>query len=502
MALTSSTLLPSQDALLNRLQHISLYGQQLIVLTGVKGSGKSTLSTALLTQLDAFSSAWVVCPKHCDSAEIRRKILVQLLTEPIFDDETPLPETLLRLSAVLPSAICIVLDDANYIPLEIWAECIVLSRMSFPGKTLNVTLTSTTDFLDEVLQQLPAEQRTLVLPLEIEPITIAEREQLYYSLLNRSEAQPFTPPEIVKDQLEQQDGTPKAVVTLLELALNDDIATAASPSKVMHWIIGVTITLTLLALLWFGVKPNLGFVPTTDVKHTLDGQNSAVVFAGENVFNTPFLQHYAERILKAYKPIEPFQTPQAKTPANYVALAAKLTPASVAAIEPYQQTVVEQRVADQNTQTGSQNALSRTVATHQPLSIAPEKVEMSRHIETFTVTPITALVDSAPQAELTSKPAFAVKPTHGFTLQLASVKQVDSLARILTRLNGETELKVARYQNRWVVLFGHFTYIKQAKEQSLKLTTSYDLPTPWIRKWQDLSQYELQDPLPAREISQ
>ena len=76
MSLTGSTLLPSQEALLNRLQHISLYGQQLIVLTGEEGAGKTTLVTALLTELEEFSSALVICPKYCDSAEIRRKILV------------------------------------------------------------------------------------------------------------------------------------------------------------------------------------------------------------------------------------------------------------------------------------------------------------------------------------------------------------------------------------------------------------------------------------------
>lgn len=119
MTFQTAILLPSQESLLHRLQHVVLYGQQLTVLTGETGAGKTTLATALVDTLDDVSSALVVCPQHVDSAEIRRKILVQLLTEPVFDDELPLPETLLRLGDALPSHSHIVLDDAQYLPLEL-----------------------------------------------------------------------------------------------------------------------------------------------------------------------------------------------------------------------------------------------------------------------------------------------------------------------------------------------------------------------------------------------
>ncbi|MFT6258023.1 MAG: DamX protein, partial [Cellvibrionaceae bacterium] len=40
-------LLPTQEALIQRLQHIASYSEQLLVICGDNGSGKSTLTAAL-----------------------------------------------------------------------------------------------------------------------------------------------------------------------------------------------------------------------------------------------------------------------------------------------------------------------------------------------------------------------------------------------------------------------------------------------------------------------
>lgn len=221
MTLNSSFLLPSQDALLQRLQHVVLYGQQLTVLTGDDGCGKTSILTALVEELTEVSSAFVTCPMHCDSAEIRRKILVQLLSEPAFDDEIPMPETLLKLASSLPAASHIVLDDAHYLPLEIWAECIVLSQLSLNGRRITVTLSTTSQYLDSVIAQLP-ENDVPILPMVVEPLDNEEREGLYYILLSRSEQVPFTPRDIVTEQLAKQNGLPAEVVSLFELALNGE----------------------------------------------------------------------------------------------------------------------------------------------------------------------------------------------------------------------------------------------------------------------------------------
>ena len=472
MSFTGSTLLPSQEALLNRLQHISLYGQQLIVLTGEEGAGKTTLVTALLTELEEFSSALVICPKYCDSAEIRRKILVQLLADPVFDDELPLPETMLRAAAALPSASCIVLDDAHYIPLEIWAECIVLSQMSFAGKTVNITMTCPVEFLNDVLQQLPVDQRQLLLPLDIEPIDSVEREGLYYTLLSRSEAQPFTPRDIVKNRLEMQSGTPKEVVLLLELALNGEAEEALPSSRFKRPLIVAAIALIVVFVAWFFREAEQESEPVTEV-----------VFAGAPVLTSPFLADYGEQLLAEHfivleKPrliedevdndknfVTELETQQAGKPRH----------SDVLAVEP---------LAD------SEEVMAEIV---EPAA--------SQTIETFSIKEIEAPTPSNQQKDITASINVQQKPTHGYTLQLASVKRLDSLARMLDKIAQQDGVKVARYRSRWVVLLGEFVTLSEAREQSLKLTANGNISAPWIRKWQDLTEYELQDSVPTREIN-
>ncbi|MEZ9198861.1 AAA family ATPase [Shewanella sp. 10N.286.54.B9] len=472
MSFTGSTLLPSQEALLNRLQHISLYGQQLIVLTGEEGAGKTTLVTALLTELEEFSSALVICPKYCDSAEIRRKILVQLLADPVFDDELPLPETMLRAAAALPSASCIVLDDAHYIPLEIWAECIVLSQMSFAGKTVNITMTCPVEFLNDVLQQLPVDQRQLLLPLDIDPIDSVEREGLYYTLLNRSEAQPFTPRDIVRNRLELQRGTPKEVVLLLELALNGDAEEALPSSKFKRPLMVAAITFVVLFLVWFFRESEQESEPVTEV-----------VFAGAPVLTSPFLADYGEQLLaEHFIVLEKNRLIEDKVGSDKIFVseleseqADKLHHSDVLAVEP---------LAD------SEEVMAEIV---EPAA--------SQTIETFSIKEIEAPTPSNQQKDITASINVQQKPTHGYTLQLASVKRLDSLARTLDKIAQQDGVKVARYRSRWVVLLGEFVTLSEAREQSLKLTANGNISAPWIRKWQDLTEYELQDSVPTREIN-
>ncbi|ABZ78620.1 Sporulation domain protein [Shewanella halifaxensis HAW-EB4] len=472
MSFSGSALLPSQDALLHRLLHLSLYGEQLMVLTGEDGAGKTTLATALLNELEHHSSALVICPKHCDSAEIRRKILVQLLSDPVFDDEIPLPECLLSVVDSLPAESCIVLDDAHLLPLDIWAECIVLSQIYLSGKSIKILMTSPIEFYNDVADQLPEPLLEQVLPIHIEPLEQTEREGLYYTLLSRSEQQPFTPRDIVKNRLEMQLGTPKEVVGLLELALNGEQVQLPQKSRLKMIIIVSTLCLIALLASWLLIDSHE--VPD-DVK--AKKVEFAINLSQRGGLDNRFLIEYAERVLKHYSPTSSF----------VISNSDQLEPSGdiAAAVTTYKAKQITTFTAEQQEPVNATAPQSSDKPNEVPPKVIDNRVEAASMVE---------------QDNLVTKSARASRPIAGYTLQLVSVKKLDSLRNTLLRLEDIPQVKVARYKKRWVVLLGEFSSRKIAQEQSALLMAKTGISEPWIRSWHNLNEYELQDVLPTREI--
>ena len=482
MTFQTSILLPSQESLLHRLQHVVLYGQQLTVLTGDDGAGKTTIVTALVDELDAVSSALVTCPQHVESAEIRRKILVQLLSEPLFDDEITLPETLLELSDSLPTSAHIVIDDAHYLPLEVWAECIVLSQMLLTGKSISLTLTAPNYFLSELLTQLPESQHQLLLPMAIEPLPDVEREALYYSLLHRSEQTPFTPRDIVRDQLQQQQGLPSEVVTLLYLALHGEPEKVKSNPWLLPCIIAAVVIFTASIGYFFVAsgEDSSGFSREQTVSSVRAGQEN---YAYGEALLFPYFSQRQQWIDTELLTVEGTDIhDENNTDVD-------------AAIE--LDDIVINSDNQQTTNDGSSNQSTSTIDDE------PETGETDE-VEVFAVSPTALPTEVASQiamVEDTSSTELALEhPSSGYTLQLASVNKPESLDEIIDRLDSTKEMKVARYKQRWVILYGQYESFVQARNAADRLQQEMGLQSPWLRMWADLSQYQLQQGLPSREI--
>lgn len=462
--------------MLHRLQHVVLYGQQLTVLTGDDGAGKTTIVTALVDELDAVSSALVTCPQHADSAEIRRKILVQLLSEPLFDDELPLPETLLDLTDSLPTSSHIVIDDAHYLPLEVWAESIVLSQMLLPGKSISLTLTAPTCFLSELLTQLPESQHQLLLPMVIEPLPDVEREALYYALLHRSEQTPFISRDIVRDQLQRQQGLPSEVVKLLYLALHGEPIKA----KVRPWVLP-----SILGLMAIIIACAAYFLMATDddLSDFSPEQTVTSVRASQDNFA------YGESLLLPYF-MQRQQWDESERVIEQLANLHDEKDVGVGPIDPFLDTVNRQVIDE---------------ALIEPIAYAEIETAASDKVEVFAVTttqiPKEITEKQAPSVTDEQKVADkAISSVSGYTLQLASVKKLESLDEIINKLDSVEQIQVARYKQRWVILYGQYDSVQQARSEANRLQRERGIQSPWLRMWADLSQYQLQQGLPTREI--
>ncbi|MDT3281030.1 AAA family ATPase [Shewanella scandinavica] len=482
MTFQGSVLLPSQEALIQRMHHVASYSDQLLVLSGVSGSGKTTLVTGLATDFDESNAAFVICPMHADNAEIRRKILVQLISSPIFDDDIPLADTLLRLASTQTKPLHIIIDDAHLLPKALWAECIILNQIQCAGKNIAVTLTVPPAFLADLLPQLPEQLRRQILPISIEPLTMPEREALYQTLLRYSEQNPFTPREIVRSQLEKQTGTPQEVVNLLDKALHS--APEKTSSLVKYKAVMVTAVSMLLALgIWFGVTQPFS-------------EEQALEAATYPAIDSPAFLSYGQKVLTPYFTLRAEQLKLAAETAKVIEIETAEAKTEQA-VDPLSEFHGEapHPVPDDAALVSVGEVSSKSFGEDKP----PEETKSQAKVaEIQPVTAATAKVEKP----ITKVFFDTQKPLKGYTIQIASVAQLDTLRSTLKSIEHVEGVRVARHKQRWVVLVGNYSNSKSASNAAAQLVKEYHLDQPWVRKWADLKDYQLEESLPNREISE
>lgn len=460
-------LLPTQEALVQRLQHIASYSEQLLVICGSNGSGKSTLTAALASELDDYNSALIICPQHADSAEIRRKILVQLISAPIFDDERPLMDTILQVQSSLKKPLHIIIDDADLLPKDIWAECILLSQIYCAGKPVAVTMTITPSFWHTLVADLTDDTREKLLPVTIEPLSVAERDGLYQSLLLRSQQTPFIPREIIHKQLEKQQGTPAEVVELLALALEEPEIDKPS----WHFLTKLSVFLAAIS-----VCVAIGFVvnrlssnpivtsmqPTLTVKESLEREKA-----------NQYLIEYANNILNVYLSNRQLKltTPDVEQPDNLLVESQNIVDASDVVIDDF--SISEKSAADNYTDVQVNSSIKGLSFDGQLPKVQVNVVDKPSNIVEKNIT-----------QQMKMK---------GFTLQLASVNDKASLTPILAKLVPESQIFIMSNKQRYVLFLGDFDDKVVASTKAKMLQEKYGLAEPWVRNWADLSDYKLQD---------
>ncbi|ABM01569.1 DamX domain protein [Shewanella amazonensis SB2B] len=505
-----SVLLPSQEALLLRMQHVASYSQQLVVIQGIEGAGKSTLLTALVSELEDYNSALVVCPMHADAAEIRRKILIQLLADPLFDDEEPLGNTLHRLSKRLTKPLHILIDDAHHLPLELWAECLLLTKQLCAGRPIAITLAATPEIAKHIYSQLTGVQRDFMLPIGIEPLDVKEREALYYTLISRTDDVPYVPRDIVKSQLEQQQGWPGEVVALLERALRPEEQMRPDKKHLWRTMGAAMLTASVSLGIWYLIQSHPGDDPEAEQheyretgllapwgKTQLTGYFVARAAAKEAAFDDTHLEGAAQAAQEVQRRADEATLDDARRLAEVQT--ADTLHSDSAALKPgeavegeRERTVLNEPVASSPENESAQSSASeahKILSTNAAAQLPPNaKV----HVEGD---------DSAFSAETWYQRSIQKLPVKGFTLQLATVSKRDSAATIFRRMASEPELRLVHYKDKLVILQGNYASEVEANDQAKLVMERYGGGKPWVRAWKDLTSYRPLDSVSGGEIS-
>nr|WP_256260935.1 AAA family ATPase [Shewanella sp. NIFS-20-20] len=450
---------------MQRLQHLASFNQQLHLICGADGAGKTQLLTALAEQQTAHL-VWLSCPKHASLQEIRRKILVQICGDSIFDDEQSLVHTLGRLRLSSSQRFHLLIDDADNLSPALWAELMVLSQLQVPKLQLAFSLTCQPSFVRHMLSQLTAEQQQQFLSIDIPALSQEERVALYHMLCCRCDELPKVSRQQVQSALAAQAGLPAEVVAWLNSQFMPKPKPRFSLAQGVLLLVAVSLSLAIV----------MGYVLLQQQTPKLMLPVTTFVHSEQQLTR---LSAYAKQMLADHF---------AQSSRSTIAIPAPSESQLLVMANPAQTPMVLS--ADSAESSDSADAAPSKAPSELPAStVAAVASEVAATPPSTTPTPQDVVV--------TPK----VIPEQGYTLQLASLKQSTSAESILRRLN-TAEVAYIATDGQWLILLlGQFTTAEQAASFGEMLVSQYGIAKPWVRPWQKLQSMSVKA-LTGDEISQ
>ncbi len=469
-------LLPSQEELVERLTHNVSYAEQLQLLCGEAGSGKSFLLKRLNFKINDAASILLSCPLHADDAEIRRKILLPLLSDPVFDDEISLSDSLTSLASPLKKPIVILIDDAERLSIPLWAELIGLTQIHIAGRAISVVASVIPEFEQNILGSLPEAYLSLISFVNIEPLIQQEQDALYYSLLSQSDG--FENHLIAKPDFSKTCVYPKDIVNVFVQTNEEVVPNNSHKTFKSSLVLLAIVSIAAVGTAWFYQDSILSYV-----SHESHVSTAAVQ-------SEPIKDDTLQLPIKSVAEVFPSNT---KAPNDLSATNAEK-----------QQQLLENNVGNIQELESQDNTSALILSSEKeqaPITTlnGTKPIKQPKLLSTET-----EAIDAIEQVSKEIKPVVeslatnthkTVQPNPNFyTLQIATVSKEKSLNNLLKQLSGYSNVRVGRYKSNWVVLVGEFENRAQAKTFEAKLDKETRLPKPWIRKWKALSNVELQNP--------
>ena len=244
--------LASQTQLRQRLHHLLAISSPFIFLSGSVGSGRTLLCEQLLSM---FESSWRVAYLSCHSApslsRLRESLISQLVPMSVFNPEDPCADSLLRLLGRTPSALLVVVDDADMAPddlvSELWDLYSINAALPHPHK-ISVLLCGQAVWCERNVRRLDAHAGP-ALELDIEPLPTDEQMALLEYCLRRAGYYALLPnPAALADKLRQCAGNPGQIVALAESIMSKKsiLKRPALPTNKVLATLGIVAALVLL----------------------------------------------------------------------------------------------------------------------------------------------------------------------------------------------------------------------------------------------------------------
>lgn len=427
-----SQILPSRAALVDRIALQFEYGQNLIVLLGTSGLGKSYLLETFITdKYNDFNKAFVQVGAQMTDVQLMTQLLEQSFNAPLIDHNLSLSQNYYQLAKQQQCGACLwVIDGGRHLSEELIAELELLSKNAPNVLYIMIASQSKLPFKDAV-------------NIHLEPLNIAESKQLmgwYFTNL------PYDEDPVFQTFLVEAHGNPSL---LLAWQPSEQVADIVVKDKVSWRLQLLTLLLIIMLLI-------IGLVYKADMTQWWENANRQI---DEQVLSTAITTEQAienkaqKRVpLSSEPPAAVLQKPTQKTNNNVPAIVGSLTEST---------NVVEQE---------------------KPASKPVEEK------------PVTKPAQTKPQNPIVKIPSnwYLQQPEDNFVIQLLAVtqQQVGNEFIVEHKLENITNTYQTKRNGKmwWVVTTGSFVSLNEAKQALQVLPAEVRKNKPFYKKISKIKQ--------------
>ena len=512
--------LASQMQLRQRLHHLLAISSPFIFLSGAVGSGRTLLCEQLLSM---FESSWRVAFIGCrltpSLGRLRESLISQLVPMSVFNPDDPCADSLLRLLGREPSALLLVVDDADMAPdelvSELWDLYSINAALPHPHK-ISVLLCGQAAWCERSVRRLDAHAGP-ALELDIEPLSTDEQMALLEYCLRRAGYYALLPnPAALADKLRLCAGNPGEIVALAESIMSKKsiLKRPALPTNKVLATLGVVAALVLL-LSWVippllkesqepgnsagaaannsspsaaaatTVIPAAQSVQVTEDKAALPGDATTQLDLDEQLPADKRRVVIADTVVKEIMANQQGNKPvSAATATTSAASTTGVTSGAVTSLSQMQPLVAEMTAGQTQEVSGAVPA-GASAATTTTTSTAAAKVEPQKAVSK----PVPAAKNTvdAGKAVLGSNSELKQKSLRRYTVQLSAGTEVTPLLAYAKKqkLSGRYWIYQTEYRGSpWYVLIqGEYASAKQAKAAINAMPAALKQSQPWPKSF-------------------
>ena len=441
-----SQILPSRAALVDRIALQFEYGQNLIVLLGTSGLGKSyMLETFITDKYNDFNKAFVQVSAQMTDAQLMSELLEQSFNSPLIDHNLSLPENYYQLLQQQPCGPCLwVLDGGRQLSEEMLIELELLSKNS--PNTLYIIIASQSKLaLNNAVE------------IYLEPLTLQESKMLlqwYFTDL------PYDEDPVFSTFLAEAHGNPSL---LLAWQPSEHIADIIVKDKV-SWRLHLLILMLLIMLLI------IGLLYKSDMTQWWQ----------------QYYQQEETQVINTAIPIEQVSEPVIKKNDSIVSL--------------NESKVVESSIKSERVHTNDVPAIMQSLTEPtNTVNVLDHDVDDSAKNKSSIVSDVKSKilkikkVDTAEQTQVNQDNIWYMQqPDTNSVIQLLAVTQQEVSDNFIAQFNLQQQTHTYRTKRNnkmwWVVTFGSFESIKEAKSAMDTLSAGVRKNKPFYKKISKIKQ--------------